>query len=295
METSIKIIKFTTSFLLAFASIIIFTHTPNASAASADGQQLEVPQGSSASLNWSGYVAGGKQSTGQNIDQYTSVTGTWVVPTVSASSSAGATGSADATWVGIGGVKTRDLIQAGTQALVQDGTVTYSAWVETLPGFSKSVPLKISSGDSVTTTLTEQSAGEWLITITNNTTGTTYSRTVSYNSSLSSAEWVEEMVSNANGTFRPLDSFGSVTFTHAAATLNGTSENLSQLGAQPLQMVNSGKGQTLAVASALQADNASFTVARSTAAAVAAPASYAVRSVRTIHYRRGFTITFIRM
>src|SRR5438128_1026718 len=65
------------------------------------------------SRNWAGYVA-----TGSN---YTAVRGTWVVPTVSSSRI-----GIDATWVGIGGVRSQDLIQSGTQATVtRAGVVTY--------------------------------------------------------------------------------------------------------------------------------------------------------------------------
>src|SRR5205807_743579 len=62
----------------------------------------------SRSSNWSGYVANG--------GSFTAVTATWVVPQVSATST-----GADATWVGIGGLNSRDLIQAGTQASVGGG------------------------------------------------------------------------------------------------------------------------------------------------------------------------------
>src|SRR5207244_9005358 len=68
----------------------------------------------SRSSNWSGYVANG--------GSFTAVTATWVVPQVSATST-----GADATWVGIGGLNSRDLIQAGTQASVGGGSVTYEA------------------------------------------------------------------------------------------------------------------------------------------------------------------------
>src|SRR2546427_4217339 len=54
----------------------------------------------SSSSNWSGYAASG--------GTFTSVTATWTVPTVSATSP-----GADATWVGIGGLESQDLIQAG--------------------------------------------------------------------------------------------------------------------------------------------------------------------------------------
>jgi len=264
--------------------MVVFAQTTNAQ--TPPHQQLDVPEGSNASLNWSGYVA--DANTSGTTAAYTSVTGTWVVPSVSATSSANAVQSADATWVGVGGVESRDLIQAGTQAIVEDGTVTYSAWIETLPGFSRTVSLAVQSGDSVTATLAEESDGIWRITIANNTRGTSYSRTVAYDSSLSSAEWVEEMVSNAGARFIPLDSFGSVTFTNAAATVNGSSQNLSELGAQPLQMV--GGGQTLATASTLNNDNQSFSVTRSTETpateAVAEQQSEAdVPVIVIVHYR----------
>jgi hypothetical protein len=279
-------------------AFLIISTTPTY-AAGQDGQQLDVPKGD-ASLNWSGYVA-------QKDANYTSVTGTWVVPSVSANTQ----GTADATWVGIGGVNTRDLIQAGTQAIIENGTVTYSAWIETLPGFSKTVSLAVHSGDSVTATLTEESAGVWRVTLQNNTDGTSYSSEVAYDSSHSSAEWVEEMVSNADGTFRPLDSFGTVGITNASATVNGTNENLSQLGATPLQMVN-GAGQTLASASSVGTDNASFSVTRGDALAIDTQQQYqsgqpmVITIIRTRHGRghrsytstqlpAGFTFSIVRL
>src|SRR5580693_2390477 len=65
------------------------------------------PAGANKSYNWAGYTASG--------GNFTSVTGTWDIPQISGSASP----SADATWVGIGGVTTQDLIQAGTQAIDQ--------------------------------------------------------------------------------------------------------------------------------------------------------------------------------
>ena len=284
--------------ILAIVFITISGQTTHAAVSTNGGQQLDVPanaQQSSASLNWSGYVAGGTNTT----NQYTSVTGTWTVPAVAASG----TDSADATWVGIGGVSSRDLVQTGTQAIVQDGSVTYSAWIETLPGFSKTLSLPVHVGDSITATLTEESPGEWLVTIDNNTTNKHYSDTVAYNSSYSSAEWVEEMVTNSDGTFRPLDSFGTVTITNAAATVNGVSKNLSELAATPLQMLNRAN-QPLATASAVGSDTGGFSVTRS--AAVAMPKVNTVMSIRrhrvystgTSYYSIAgipFTISIIRM
>jgi hypothetical protein len=203
------------------------------------------------SSNWSGYVANG--------GTYTSVTGTWVVPQVSPT-----TTGADATWVGIGGVTGADLIQAGTQATVTgDGSVTYSAWTEILPDYSRTAPLQVTSGDTVTVTITEQSSGVWLIVMENNTTRDAYEKTLRYNSSRSSAEWVQEAPSTSRGIV-PLSDFGTVRFLGGSAVRDGETLGLSALGATPVAMINRA-GQALAIPSTLGADGSSFAVTRTDA------------------------------
>ncbi|MHB8620631.1 MAG: G1 family glutamic endopeptidase [Chloroflexota bacterium] len=216
------------------------------------------PTGPGQSLNWSGYeAASGK---------YTSVTGTWTVPQVSAAQGR----SSDAAWVGVGGVVSRDLIQAGTEETVgPSGQVRYQAWIETLPRVSHPVALTVKPGDSVTVTLTDQGGTSWLVSFKDNTSGQTYQQPVTYRSSLSSAEWVEEAPSNGRGVL-PLDNFGSIHFNAASAVKNGQQVTASQAGAQPITMV-SGVGQTLASPSALGSDGGSFTVTRTAAPASVSP------------------------
>jgi hypothetical protein len=205
----------------------------------------------SSSSNWSGYAASG--------GTFTSVTGSWTVPTVTATSA-----GADATWVGIGGLTSSDLIQAGTQAMVDgSGAVEYSAWIEMLPASSRTVPLTVSAGDSVTVTITQQSGNDWLIAIKNDTTGGTYNITVQYSSSNSSAEWVQEAPSIGRGLV-PLDLFGTVQFTGAAAVRDGKTMSASTLGAKAITMIN-GQGQAVAQPSTIAADGSSFTVTRTDA------------------------------
>jgi hypothetical protein len=204
----------------------------------------------SSSSNWSGYAADG--------GTFTSVTATWTVPTVSASSS-----GADATWVGIGGLSSRDLIQAGTQAMVDASGVTYTSWIEMLPQSSRDVPLSISAGDSVTVSITQQSGNDWLIAMKNNTTGGTYNVTVQYASSNSSAEWVQEAPSVGRGLVS-LDQFGTVQFSGASAVRNGKTMSLSALSAKAITMIN-GQGQAIAQTSTIGNDGSSFTVARTDA------------------------------
>ncbi len=205
----------------------------------------------SQSRNWSGYNA----TTGT----FTSVSGTWKVPSVNT----GSTG-ADATWIGIGGVKATDLIQAGTQAVVQSGQVAYSAWWETLPQSSQTVPLNINAGDTVSVTISQQTSGKWQITMVDQTTGDSYSRSVTYKSSLSSAEWVEEAPAVGRGSLLPLDNFGTVAFSNATAIDNGKQLTLEQTGAKPVTMYGS-SGQALAQPSVIGTDGSSFTVSRTSA------------------------------
>ena len=206
------------------------------------------------SRNWSGYVASG--------GPFTSVTGSWTVPAVQANTAAGAGGNA--TWVGIGGAGSFDLIQAGTQATVLGpGQVAYGAWIETLPQPSQSVSLTVNPGDAITVTLNQQSSGLWQISIVDQTTTQQFQTTVQYNSSLSSAEWIEEAPSVATVGLRVinLDDFGSVQF-HSATTIDGgKQETVAQAGGQPTTMYGRG-GQPLAAPSPLGSDGASFTITR---------------------------------
>ena len=204
----------------------------------------------STSSNWSGYSATG--------GSFTSVTGTWTVPTV-----ASTTSGADATWVGIGGITSNDLIQAGTQASVSNGEVAYDAWIEMLPASSKPVSLSVNPGDSVTVSITQKSALDWTISMKNNTTGGAYNTTVQYRSSNSSAEWVQEAPSVNRGTV-PLDDFGTLKFSGASAVRDGSAFKLSALGAQAITMVN-GARQALAVPSVVATDGTSFSVTRTQA------------------------------
>jgi len=201
------------------------------------------------STNWAGYVATGGTFTG--------VTGTWIVPTVSPGSSL----SADASWVGIGGINSTDLIQAGTQAVETGNSIVYEAWVETLPNPSQPLSLTVKPGDSVTVSITQESTGIWLINFTDNTTGINNSETINYSSSLSSAEWIEERP-EINNFLPTLDNFSSVGFSGATATENGSSVPLGQLTLQKLDMYST-NNTLLASTGTIGTDNQSFTVTRS--------------------------------
>ena len=204
--------------------------------------------GQSPSRNWSGYVATG--------GTFSAVSATWTVPNVSA----GTIGT-DATWIGIGGVDSTDLIQAGTQATVESGQVVYSAIWETLPEVAQPVPLTINAGDQISVSITQQKSDRWQISIKDATNRQSWAKSVTYNSSLSSAEWIEEAPATGRLTILPLDSFGSVTFTSAMTVENGQTRTIAQAGAEPIAM-NNGAGQVLAQASNIDVNGTGFTVTR---------------------------------
>ncbi len=223
---------------------------PSASSPPPQTQPFPFPDNQDTSHNWSGYAA-----TGGN---FTSVTGTWSVPQFSADGSFGI----DAAWVGIGGVRTRDLIQAGTQQTVSgSGSTQYEAWVETLPRASRPVPLRVHAGDSITVSITEQSPDQWLIEFSNNTTGQTYQQPQQYTSSHSSAEWVEEAPSAGRSGVLPLSNFGTIQFSNGSAVKDGQSLSIASSSAKAITMV-SNNDQALAVPSPLGGDGSSFSVAR---------------------------------
>ncbi len=213
--------------------------------------------GQDTSRNWSGYSASG--------GTYTGISGTWTVPQVAASSN-GASG-VGATWVGVGGVKTRDLIQAGTEDSGSGRENEYQAWIEMLPASSKQVTLSVLPGDSITVSIDERETNKWEIELTNNTSDKTYQTMVTYVSTHSSVEWIEEAPSGRNGVL-PIDNFGAVSFSRATAVANGQSTNLVQVGARPISLLNARK-QPLAVPSAIGSDGESFSVERTSAPATA--------------------------
>jgi hypothetical protein len=210
----------------------------------------DVPPGQGTSSNWAGYAARG--------GTFTSVAGTWTVPELALDGPFGA----DAMWVGIGGLRSRDLIQAGTQQVVSgSGSVTYQVWYEKLPDVSHPVALSVLPGHTVSASIDQQGADTWLISLTNLTTGQSLVRTEQYTSSLSSAEWIEE-APFARRRVLPLSDFGSISVSSASAVRDGVSLTIADLGARAISLIDNNR-RALAVPSPLGLDGSSFSVSRS--------------------------------
>lgn len=231
--------------------LLCFVLAPAAHAASKDEVNGRL------SGNWAGYVA--------LKQRYTGVGATWMVPTVAAST----TLMTDVTWVGIGGSKTRDLIQAGTHGVTQNDRVQYWAWYELLPAHQVTVPLKVSGGDKVSVSITEAARGLWVIGFTNHTTGLSHYEIKEYRSRYSSAEWIEELpvVYDKGGArlYAPLSEFDTAKFEDGWAIVSGQRLSIEDARGKAVTMVSrQNKRVVLATPSELMEED-TFVVARSSA------------------------------
>jgi hypothetical protein len=205
------------------------------------------------STNWSGYMA--------NSGNYTNVSGSWKVPTAIGN---GSTQTADTAWIGIGGVTSQDLIQIGTENSVgANGVDITSAFYEELPNASITIQsMRVFPGDTMNATISETSPNLWTLAINDLTTGDSFSKVVSYTSTHSSAEWIEEDPSYINHRLVPFDNFGSISFTNTLMTSGNSQTNLNDGNAVPISLIGIG-GQVIAVPSALGSDGSSFSVTHS--------------------------------
>lgn len=169
---------------------------------------------------------------------YTSVSGSWAVPNPTSTNPSG--NSSDAAWVGIGGINSSDLIQAGTIDIVSpSGAVSVEAFYEMLPNAAKFIPtISVSPGDTMSASVAQTSSGVWGITVTDATTGQSFNTSVSYASSFSSAEWIQEDPSDASGNLMTLDNFGTISFSGARTTVNGALTTPAASNASSITMLN---------------------------------------------------------
>ena len=133
-----------------------------------------------ASSNWSGYAKTGT---------YTKATAAWVVPAVARSR--GATYASQ--WVGIDGFNNSSLIQTGTETDYYNGSAHYNAWWEILPAAETPISsITVHPSDHMTASITKGSGSSWTITISDTSTGKTFTTVQSYSGPGSSVEWIEE-------------------------------------------------------------------------------------------------------
>lgn len=201
-------------------------------------QNLPEHGGTVTSLNWSGYAV---TSAANDI---TGVTTQFQVPSAGLIPPGFA-----ATWGGIGGYNTSDLIQAGVgeNSLVSNPVTgpQYYAWYELLPASETPISnctggdasCTVTPGDNVTVSISESApgSGSWNINIADGSKWS-WATTVPYVSSHSSAEWILEAPTVALQTvlapvgivhFGPDDTYTDGSGTHPISAGNPTQIALS--------------------------------------------------------------------
>jgi hypothetical protein len=182
------------------------------------------------SLNWSGYA---DVPSGGGV---TSVTGNWVVPAAGLLPPGFA-----ASWTGIGGFNTSDLIQAGTtEDALPIGGPQYFAWYEILPasetpisGCAGDANCTVTPGDSMSVSITNKGGNSWLISMAD-AGHWSYSTSLSYASSDSSAEWILE--APTVGLQTSIANVGQASFDHNAFVAKGVTETIAQGNPDAIQL-----------------------------------------------------------
>ncbi len=152
---------------------IVRVSLPPAAAHAATAGRAASSIGSLGSLNWAGYAVS------RSGLRFNSVQATFFVPYVTCSKALGQTLSSD--WVGFDGFvgKPDSVEQGGIGAdCSAAGKASYYAWWETYPEPEKKAALSVQAGDSVTATVSYDSADkDFRITLADHTRGGRYSVT----------------------------------------------------------------------------------------------------------------------
>jgi peptidase A4-like protein/Ig-like domain-containing protein len=217
--------------------------TNSSGSATTNAATLTVTAAPEQSSNWSGYA-----DTGSG---FSAVSGSWVVPTVSCSSG----NSYSAHWIGIDGATSSTVEQDGTEADCSGGSGSYDAWYEmygdSAVNSGYEVELSPSSytvfpGDAISASVSVVS-GSWTLAISDSGSAShphswNFSTNIAFSGAAqSSAEWIVERPDICNIFFcslATLANFGTVTFTNASATENGTPGSISTWSNAAIEMVN---------------------------------------------------------
>jgi hypothetical protein len=233
-------------FLLAVASIIAFGYLMGS---------MFAPSQKLTSSDWSGYSVSSDLYNPQPL--VTSVNASWTVAAVNVSIG----NSYSAVWVGLGGQFDNSLIQMGTEQDSVNGQASYSAWYELLPADAVTVDsLSVSPGDIITASisLVDPTTNTWSVEISDVTDGQSFKKSLVYDSSMLSAEWIVERPT-VNNRIAALANFGQMTFTDCRATVNGKAGTIGSFPHSPIVMINR-QNMELVTVSSLSSNGSSFTV-----------------------------------
>lgn len=240
--------------MFLLVSIVCLNSSTALADVSSNGPRIKVANGTSS--NWSGYAVATSLSSPM-ANAVSDVKGQWTVTPVTG----GTTNTYSSVWVGIDGYSDGTVEQIGIEEDWYNGAPRYYAWYEMYPKWPvviSSVP--IAAGDTISAEVSFIGNNKFTLTITNLTSGKTYTTVQRAKAQRSSAEWIAEAPSSRKGVL-PLTNFGTVSFTAAQATINGHSGPINDPAWQydAISMVTSA-GSVKAAPSALSPAGSDFDV-----------------------------------
>lgn len=202
---------------------------------------------------WGGYVVTGTD--------FTKARGSWIVPTAHCSVEPNSFASL---WIGIDGYTSDSSEQIGIEFDCLAATPTYYPWYDFYPNpVRKITGMKVSPGDKMSATVS-YSGSQFTITMTNRTTGKSFSKTTTFNrAKRTSAEWI------VNGYTAPLTNFNKISFGDDYTGVNDTNwatdssvtGPISDFGSKVVKLkMRALNNAVLAAPSALTTDGSSFKV-----------------------------------
>jgi len=206
-------------------------------------------RGTVTSTNWSGFA--------DQAGLYTDVHASWVQPAASCTTAGHKYSSF---WVGLDGYTSSSVEQIGTDSdCLKKNKPAYYGWFEMYPAPPVNLTGAVTPGDSLTADVSANST-VFTLTLTDNTSGWTFSTTQTSIAQPNSAEWVAEAPAMCGRSCRvlPLANFGTVTFTNAGATGNLQPGTIAGFTNDAITMATR-RGLIKAQPSALSAAGDSFT------------------------------------
>jgi hypothetical protein len=213
---------------------------------------------------WAGYAVTGSA--------FTQVQGSWIVTAVDCTKTPNTDSSE---WVGIDGWSSNTVEQTGTDADCNGKTPFYYVWYEFFPLNTVVITdVSIAPGDKFSASVTYDGDDEYTVSITNDTTGQSFSKEVEFKGAggsgaphRNSAEWIEEMDGNELSDFG-VDPFGEFYTGVSGGTDSATDSSISgpinDFGSAVQRSISTKNGTSgskdTAVPSPLASDGASFTV-----------------------------------
>jgi hypothetical protein len=213
---------------------------------------------------WAGYAVTGSD--------FSLVQGSWIVTAVDCTKTPNSDSSE---WVGIDGWSSNTVEQIGTDADCNGKTPFYYVWYEFFPLNTVVISdVSIAPGNKFSAMVNYVGDSEYVVSITNDTTGESFSKKVQFKGAdgsgapkRNSAEWIEEMDGNELSDFG-IDPFGEfytgVSGGTDSATDSTNSGPINDFGSAVQESISTKNGTSgskdTAVPSALASDGASFKV-----------------------------------